>query len=276
MTKTASRQRKCNVFFRNEKKFTENFPGDIEHDRLRDRFFSSLTEVFQPQKNICWEESEITKPQKKPTLPARRHSWSSGSGSRVNISDSHRQHTNSNRKLSQESRKSSTASIPEKIEECSSDDEHLEEESYQICKNTGLRCGNCFQIDSSVKAGTKQNDKNLYCKRCTDLFNSKHGNLHLVHYPVNIHDLRQNLNIETPHSRRMRKSSLPETNDLPSIVEPKYDEETNDTEEMQMIVEKEVNKLLNFNKGTNYHRNRRRNSDHDLKLLLDFDKMVAH
>lgn len=95
------------------------------------------------------------------------------------------------------------------------------------------------------------------------------------------------VSLSTSPPRRCRKASVPElTTDLPCIEEPIAGEEGTDTKELQLIVEREVNKLLNFGTSTNVttsnnkpskglfchhpatmHHQKRRNSDNDLDLI---------
>ena len=274
----------------------------------RDRGFS-LPEVFQPFHsnqdrgiNSRYVTTTTHTRSDLPTEPSRRHSWSSGTNYSFTLPM-----LSNVRKISQDSsRLGSSHSIPEVIEECSTDDEVVKSTttmdsgfdssetsitSVVDTENTEeefLRCRNCFQKDRTVLV--VKSDNYLYCKKCRDLLRNKnkYGNM----IPFSLQELRKAsstspcdlLSLSTSPPRRCRKASVPElTTDLPCIEEPSAGEEGTDTKELQLIVEREVHKLLNFgtsaittssnkpSKGLFCHHptnlQRRRNSDNDLDLI---------
>lgn len=121
--------------------------------------------------------------------------------------------------LSSNSRCSSNASIPQMIEEQLSDEEKEEEEQC-IHKRSVSACGKC------------KNKLNAYTKA-------------------------NNNNNNTVYYSGRRRGSLPDVIDLPSIKEPILENnlDENENEELNLSVEKEVEKLLQFN-----YSHRRRNT----------------
>ena len=241
----------------------------------RDRVFS-LPEVLQPSysqdRNANSRYNTITTRNTRsfdlPTEPSRRHSWSSGTNYNSTLPM-----ISSVRKISHDSsRLSSSHSIPEVIEECSTDDEvkstmnsmdsgfdssetSLSSSGTDNIENEFLRCRNCFQKDRTVLI--VKSDNYPYCKKCRDLLRNKnkYGNM----IPFSLEDLRKASSaspcdlapLSSSPPRRCRKASVPElTTDLPCIEEPSAGEEGTDTKELQLIVEREVNKLLNFGTST--------------------------
>ena len=281
-------------------------------ENKRDRGLS-LPEVFQPfntSQNIIQDGANniryITNFRNEVSVePSRRHSWSSGTNysPHLEFRDICRPLPSIScvRKTSQDSsRLGSSHSISEIIEECSSDDEVVFDDSTSgNSKPSSLavlpaedidefvRCRNCFQKDRTVLV--VKSDKYPYCKKCRDLLRNKnkYGNM----IPFSLKELRKTLpvsscdfmTLSTSPPRRCRKASVTElTTDLPCIEEPSAGEEGTDTKELQLIVEREVHKLLNFgsssittsnNKSSNnlfcHHpaTQRRKNCDNDLDLI---------
>lgn len=239
----------------------------------RDRVFS-LPEVFQPfnthtqtvnncinkdptnNRNILDNRNHVSE-------PSRRHSWSSPGtsySSQLDICRPPSLSMSCARKSSHDSTRlgSSTHSITEIIEECSSDDEVLSEECTELPGTSSresdfFRCRNCFQNDGTVLI--VKSDKYPYCKKCRDLLRNK--NKYGTMIPCGYQGLRKStaspcgdltpMTISTSPPRRCsRKASVGDVTDLPCIEEPSAGEEGTDTKELQLIVEREVHKLLNF------------------------------
>lgn len=242
----------------------------------------SLPEVSQPCHKLCRNETKaddqnVREKKRQNDDPLRRHSWSSG----INACGlDNTEMCRPRRKSSHDSRMgSSIASIPDIIEECSSDDEHASPGQDELGKKGNeLRCRNCFQRDKTVLI--VKTDKYPYCEKCRDLLRNKnkYGNM----MPVTGVVSRKTNSIDclsTPSPRRTRKTSLPESLDLPRIEEPLCGEEASDTIEMQLIVEKEVHNLIRFGskrKGGKPYKHRRGNSD-DLDLItVGFKNILIH
>uniref|UniRef100_A0A7M5V596 Uncharacterized protein n=1 Tax=Clytia hemisphaerica TaxID=252671 RepID=A0A7M5V596_9CNID len=287
MTKSGSgeRERKRGVYY-------DRFTNENKTERIdftkRDRV-SSLPEVFQPRVHY-WPErygdGETSDGKNQISELHRRHSWSSGTSyGGFDFRDFNRP----SRKLSQQSsgHGSSSHSIPEIIEECSGDDESIRPEP-EFKQTEYMRCRNCFQKDKTVLI--VKTDKYPYCKKCRDLLRNK--NKYGTMIPLMNTEVKKfgpvsgcgGDSASISPSRRSRKSSLPETIDLPCIEEPSTGEEGADTKELQLIVEREVNKLLNFGNANNHHKTtnkglfrhqKRRNSDNDLELItVGFKNML--
>ena len=150
-------------------------------------------------------------------------------------------------------RSSGSSSIPEVIEECDSDeeinDDFTEDSSIE---NDYLRCINCSRSQSTdsidqLKTGSTPNLIN-YCYKC------RHLN-HNPHLPAFYEGRRSSWTAGVNYlnsPRNSRKSSLASSaSELPIICEPSFDEETNDTIELQMSVKQEVDKLIKLNNSKN-------------------------
>lgn len=195
----------------------------------------------------------------------RRHSWSFASrpkeGALSVFSSSN-----------QNSRRSSATSIAEIIEECPSDDE----EDVDNSNNDYMQCINCSMnnsngpLDNNNNNNNNKNSKNIHtnkdknnrnksekennsqmmssCYRCRHLINKT-----LLLTPIFNDYRRSSLTLSSDGSacsspRRSRRSSLTDGIDLPVISEPSFDDDTNDTKELKMLVEQEVHKLLGFSR----------------------------
>ena len=154
-----------------------------------------------------------------------------------------------------ESRRSSGASsIPEVIEECESDEEMDSAASNGNESIDYIRCINCSRsksIDSidQLKLDSLQPLQiTNYCHNC------RHLN-HNPHLPAFYEGRRSSWTAGEKfcHSpRNSRKSSLASsTSELPSIFEPSFDDEVDDTIELQLSVKQEVDKLLKLNNNNN-------------------------
>lgn len=150
-----------------------------------------------------------------------------------------------------ESRRSSGNSMPDLPEECESDAETDNESTgYDY-----IRCINCSRSNSTNSLDISSSDPHLhlqiinYCYKCKHLKNP--------HLPAFYEGRRSSWtagDVSGASScyspRRSRKSSLTDSCDLPSISEPLFDDEVNDTKELQLSVEQEVDKLTKFNAST--------------------------
>lgn len=150
-------------------------------------------------------------------------------------------------------RSSGSSSIPEVIEECDSDEELNDDfADGDTIENDYLRCINCSRSKSTesidkLKTGSTPSLIN-YCHKC------RHLN-HNPHLPAFYEGRRSSWTAGVNYlnsPRSSRKSSLASSaSELPIISEPSFDEETNDTIELQLSVKQEVDKLLKMNNSKN-------------------------
>jgi len=277
------RERKRGIFL------CDKLPLQDSLETKRGRGFS-LPEVFQPARARCWAAEAPTESlderQKRNSEPFRRHSWSFGINN-CGIVDG-KDLNRPSRKLSQDSRHgSSSHSIPEIIEECGSDDEFMDTEVDSDKSEENLRCRNCFQKDKTVLV--VKSDKYAYCGKCRDMLRNKNKYGTMIPFLSVSKEIGGKINsfhelLSTSPPRRSRKTSLPDTVDLPRIEEPVTGEEGTDTKELQLIVEKEVHKLLNFGSSQKcaegnglFCNQKRRNSDNDLNLItVGLKNMFIH
>jgi len=154
-----------------------------------------------------------------------------------------------------ESRRSSGASsIPEVIEECESDEEIDGTTSNGNESIDYIRCINCSRSNSIDSIDRLKLDSHQpqqitnYCHNC------RHLN-HNPHLPAFYEGRRSSWTAGEKYCyspRNSRKSSLASsTSELPSIFEPSFDDETDDTIELQLSVKQEVDKLLKLNNNNN-------------------------
>ena len=150
-------------------------------------------------------------------------------------------------------RSSGSSSIPEVIEECDSDEELNDDfVDGDSIANDYIRCINCSRSKSTdsidkLKTGSTPSLIN-YCHKC------RHLN-HNPHLPAFYEGRRSSWTAGVNYlnsPRNSRKSSLASSaSELPIISEPSFDEETNDTIELQISVKQEVDKLLKLNNSKN-------------------------
>lgn len=175
----------------------------------------------------------------------RRHSWSVGTENARNRNiENNRTNLILQRKISGESRRSSVASVPEVIEECSSDEEmsHESTEDYDY-----MHCLNCSRSSSTSSLENAETHNIQYCYKCKHLYQAKSN--FASTYKEGRRSSWGGESTQTSSPRRSRRSSLTDSTDLPIIAEPFADEETNDTADLKKLVELDINKLLKFNRG---------------------------
>lgn len=148
-----------------------------------------------------------------------------------------------------ESRRSRGNSVPDIIEECESDEETDNDSTTDY---DYIRCINCSRSNSTNSLDTTSSDPHLpqiinFCYKC------KH--LKTPHLPA-FHEERRSswtagdlaIGGGCYSPRWSRKSSLTDSCELlPMISEPSFDDDTNDTKELQLRVKEEVDKLTKFN-----------------------------
>ena len=163
-------------------------------------------------------------------------------------------------------RSSGASSIPEVIEECESEDE-IDNEVSNDSKDSidYIRCINCSRsksTDSIDKLKLDQPQQTIinYCYHCRHLMNN-------TQLPAFYEGRRSSWTAGEklfPSPRNSRRSSLASSaSELPIISEPSFDEETNDTLELQLSVKQEVDKLLKRNNTKNSLNNQGKSNDTD-------------
>uniref|UniRef100_A0A7M5TY92 Uncharacterized protein n=1 Tax=Clytia hemisphaerica TaxID=252671 RepID=A0A7M5TY92_9CNID len=165
-------------------------------------------------------------------------------------------------------RSSGASSIPEVIEECESEDE-IDNEASNDSKDSidYIRCINCSRsksTDSIDKLKLDQPQQTIinYCYNCRHLMNN-------TQLPAFYEGRRSSWTAGEklfPSPRNSRRSSLASSaSELPIISEPSFDEETNDTLELQLSVKQEVEKLLKRNNTKNSLVKQGKNNNTDIR-----------
>jgi len=213
---------------KNLKRFEEKFPNDVVLESGNYRRKSSPPLFHTLHHGRLWddplpkvrEEStyELNAEEKLNQKKERRHSWSIGM-------ENNKTFHLPLRKISRDSSFSnSTSSIPEAIEECSSDEEVIEELEES---NDYMNCINCNRNSSFHD---KQSKKMNYCYNCRQNISK----LDLVHTPQFINDknltswfVRNSPQRSSPTGNMMqiRKKRLSNSCDLPVISELSINED---------------------------------------------------
>ena len=151
---------------------------------------------------------------------------------------------------SADSHRSSTVSLPDVIEEDSSEEEFIDEQRINY---DYMRCVSCKNSNLSTSLDSLGSDNSSsheisYCYKCKHLFQGKIKSTLNVPQILN-NDTRRTpwAYLDPPYSPRASRKNSNNGNELPMISEPSIDEETTDNEEIQKIVKNEVDKLIKFN-----------------------------
>ena len=168
-------------------------------------------------------------------------------------------------------RSSGSSSIPEVIEECDSDEELNDDETEDSISNDYIRCINCSRSKSTDSIDQMKNTIPSiinYCYKC------RHLN-HNPHLPAFYEGRRSSWTAGVNYlnsPRNSRKSSLASSaSELPIICEPSFDDETNDTIELQMSVKQEVDKLTKLNNSKN-----QTNNNLPVRNINDINKAIPN
>lgn len=171
----------------------------------------------------------------------RRHSWSPGTET---DNDEHQFELKGSlilfqRRYSGDSRRSSIASVPEVIEECSSSEE-INQEPTQ--KTDYMHCVNCSRTSSTDSLESSETHNIQYCYNCKHLYQTKNT------FAATSKDVRRSSwggeISRVPSPRRSRRSSLTDSTDLPIITEPFVDEDIEGITSTQISIKQRSSGLL--------------------------------